>query len=964
MEQDIRRKFGFAAAVGLLVLVLAGLLGGAGFFLESLAQAVDRVERNIGDRLRRAGVLAYWDFDDARPRDRVSRDGIVTGGTRLVAGRNGAARFFPPGQHGVIRTTLPLASLGRRFTFSCWLRFPDEIPNQQIFQYLAVRDGKLILQLPRQTPLAWPIAIKGRFFHAAFTVDRDAERAVLYIDGVQTGDLRLESLTRVNESVCFGQDRLTPPPTFTLDEVSLWDRALAPPEIRRLSRLRWPLVVDNAFFVTIALRLAETARDSYRALLLAADLLDPSLHESRIYASGLPSYALALSGADIKEFNKYFNEQAENGLNAPGTSKKRTVEVLAGGSRRRATMELVAGDYGGPQASAKRAIRLGFLSDDDEPERTLLIRPIEGTPFLLDVLAGRLARTCGVPAAPPELCAVSINGTFEGLSLCSEVSREQGPYWLSVPGQTQALLRRLPVFRDEALGEFDRLAAGWKNVLRSDRKSPLSSREMLTGLSAQRRLLEKTLTDRTARSDAALVALVTDRLREDLFLGGNPHAGLVVGDLDLSVRRINGADLSFSSLTPATLGSDGQIFPPEAAAAPAGLRVTITAGAAVRTRDLSFVVLPGRRRIPVLRVESAGDPPIRDTVPSLTEFIEGDNRRSGLLEGNVRLRGNTSLFAPRNQKKYYRVELDRPYDVPGVGRIRRLLLISGWKDKTLMRDRLSYDLFRSFSEPGKPRYSPHARLVELVVNGDYKGLYNLVDRVDAGLLDLGEVSGGADRPVLYKATGSGASFEIPNRDSYIQQVPDWRDGEYWGPYEKLIAFVGQATPEMFKRDVERVIDVDNVIDFEILLALTANVEGPDYNLYLARGAGAAARFFIVPWDYDVSFSSATIPSNELIRRLHSDLPGYSRRVAERWRTLRKDRLSEPGLMDRIDGLEAEMLEGVERNYRRWPPTEGETWEGMVPQLRAYLRGRLPLLDAWFAGKPAAAPGVVHQGDTP
>lgn len=964
MSQDIRRKIGFAAVAGLVVLVLAGLLVAGDFLLDSLAQGVNRREQAIGSRLRGVGVLAYWDFDDVRLRDRVSRDGLVTGGTRLVAGRNGSARFFPPGEHGVIRTTLPLRSLGPSFTFSCWLRFPEEIPNQQIFQYLTVRDGKLILQMPRQEALVWPIAAKGRFFHVAFTVDRDTGRAVLYIDGEPVGDLHLQSPSHPGEFLLFGQDRLTPPPAFVLDEVSVWDRLLAPQEIRRLSRLRGSLALDKAFLSTVALRLATATRNFYRGFLLAADLFDPTLHESRIYSAGLPSYALALSGADVKEFNKYFNRQVENGLSAPGTSKKRTVEVLESDRRRRASMELVAGDFGGPADSTKRAFRLEMLSDDDEPERTLFIRPIEGTPFLVDVLAGKLARTCGVPAAPPELCVVSINGTFEGLFLCSEVSREQGPFWLSVRGQSLALLQRLPVFRDEVLGEFDRLAAGWKSILRSDRKSPLSSRELLNGLDAQRRLLEESLTDRTTRSDTALVARVADSLREDLFIGSNPHASLLVGDLDLAARRINGADLSFESLTPATLDNDGRISPAAGEAAAAGLRVTISSGDAVRTRDFSFVVLPGGRRIPLLRVQAAGEPRSRDTVPSLAEFIESDNRRSGLLQGNIRLRGNTSLFAARNQKKYYRVELDRAYDVPGVGRTRRLLLISGWKDKTLMRDRLSYDLFRSFSEPGKPRYSAHARLVELVVNGDYMGLYNLVDRIDAGLLELGKASGGANRPVLYKATGSGANFTTPNRDAYVQQEPSWRDGEYWGPLEKLIAFIGQSTPEVFRMGIERMIDVDNVIDFEILLALSANVEGPNYNLYLARSAGAAARFFIVPWDYDISFSSDTIPANNIIGRLHADLPDYSRRVARRWRELRKDRLSETGLMRRIDALEAEMVEGVERNYRRWPPTEGETWEGMVPQLRSYIRERLVLLDAVFAWPPVAAPVSAKKGETP
>lgn len=961
MDQGVRRKVRFAAAAGLVALALAGLLGGADFLLDALARAVDLGERGVGGKLRRAGVLAHWDFDEVRPRDLVGRDRVVTGGTRLVGGHRGSARSFPPGEHGVIRTPLPLPSLGLRFTFSCWLRFPEQVPNQQIFQYLAVRDGKLLLQLPRQESLAWPLTVRSGFFHVALTVDEDAGRAVLYVDGNQVGEMRLQSPAHAGETLCFGQDRLTPPPSFTLDEATVWGRPLDAPEIRRLSRLRWPLAFDKALPAVVALRLAETARDFYRAFLLAADLFDPSLHESRVYSAGLPSYALALSGADVREFNKYFNEQAENGLNAPGTSKKRAVEVLAEGRRLKASMELVAGDHGGPEGSSKRAFRLELLSDEGEPERSLFVRPIEGAPYLVDVLAGKLAGACGVPAAPPALCVVSVNGVFEGLSLCSEITREQGPFWLSAPGQSLALLLRLPVFRDEVLGEFDRLAAGWKTVLRSDRKSPLSSRELLSGLRAQRRLLEQTLTDRAVRTDAALVERVAERLGEEMFLGGNPHAGLVVEDLDLSLRRVNGAGLSFASLTPATLGDDGRVFPPEGGAAPARLRVSVGSGGAVRTRDLDFVVLPARRRIPILRVQAAGAPPIRATVPALTEFIEPDNRRSGLLEGNARLRGNTSLYQARNQKKYYRVELDRPYDVPGVGRTRRLLLISGWKDKTLMRDRLAYDLFRSFSEPGKPRYSPHVRLVELVVNGDYKGLYNLVDRVDAELLRLGRAKSGTAPPVLYKATGSRANFKTPERDSYVQQEPDWRDGEHWGPYEKLIAFIGQSPPEVFRSEVERIIDVDNVIDFEILLALTANGEGQNYNLYIARGAAADARFFLVPWDYDVSFSMSYVPGNHLISRLRADLPDYSRRVAQRWRTLRKDRLSEAGLMERIDGLTAEMIEGVERNYRRWPPTEGETWEGMVPQLRSFIRARLQLLDGRFSWPPPAGPGTVDKG---
>ena len=152
-------------------------------------------------------------------------------------------------------------------------------------------------------------------------------------------------------------------------------------------------------------------------------------------------------------------------------------------------------------------------------------------------------------------------------------------------------------------------------------------------------------------------------------------------------------------------------------------------------------------------MDAAGDPPAGATVASVAEFVEGDGRRSGLLEGRIRLRGNTALFRERNQKKYYRIVLDQPYDAPGIGRTRRLFLTSGWRDVTLMRDRLAYDLFRSFSEPGKPRYSPHVQTVELVVNGDYKGVYNLMDRVDADLLEFGKGARGRRPPRALQGQG-------------------------------------------------------------------------------------------------------------------------------------------------------------------------------------------------------------------
>ncbi|HEY5997668.1 MAG TPA: LamG domain-containing protein, partial [bacterium] len=521
----LRSRLPALVAAGLVLAAIVGLVARADALLDLLAGSVARADAAVGNRLSAAGVLAYWDFDEVRPRNRVSGRDVETGGTRIVRGRYGSARAFRPGRQSFVRTDVPLPALGPQFTFSCWVRFPEKVRNQQIFQYLAVAGGKLVLRLPGQKPLAWPIeAAPGRFRHVAFTVDEAAGTARLYIDGEPQGSLALQPLVHKSLQLCFGQDRWTPPAAFALDEVSVWARALSPEEVRALARQRRSLGTSRAFARLAALYAARTFRDTYGALLLAVDLFNPLLHESRIYSAGLPSYALELSRNDVRHFNAWFNDTADNGLNAPATSDKRKVDLLVRGRRRSAVMELVAGRQTGPETSSKRTFTLELLDADGEPERKLLLRPVEGAPYLLDALAAKLARDSGLPPVAPEIVAVSTNGSFDGLYLAADLSGDKGSFWRGEAEQWRELITRLPFFRDQALAEFDRIAGRLKAPLCSDRKSPLTSREIVHEIRRQRRLLEDAALDRTPRSDEALVARVADFVREEIFLGDNPHA--------------------------------------------------------------------------------------------------------------------------------------------------------------------------------------------------------------------------------------------------------------------------------------------------------------------------------------------------------------------------------------------------------------------------------------------------------
>jgi hypothetical protein len=517
-------------------------------------------------------------------------------------------------------------------------------------------------------------------------------------------------------------------------------------------------------------------------------------------------------------------------------------------------------------------------------------------------------------------------------------------------------LDRLPVFGREVLRGFDDLARRYRWALWSDRHSPWTSAEMRQAVRDQRDLLAQHLGERKAeqRSDRAVVDKVCAALTPQVFLERNPMPESVLSDLDFSVRQINGAEVTFTSLTPEALDDRGHIVR-GAEPRPAAVRVAVRCGQVEGAVTLNFTLAGAGQRLPILTVKVAGA--VSEHVPALclTRLVEANGRAGEVREGEIHIRGNTARV--KTVKHYYEIEYAKPHGVAGLVESRHLLLTSMYRDPALMREKLAYDLFRSFSRPGQPRYAPHLRLIELVVNGEYAGAYAMTDRVDADLLGFGAGDADPDTPpVLYKAVGATANFRAITRDAYIQKVPRWRDVPYWGPYDELMTFIGTSDTNTFRARVEQVIDVDNAIDVELLLSLTCNAEGCNFNLFIGRRGGPGERFFIVPWDYDMTFWWEIKPTNYLIERLHTDLPEYLPRLKARWQELRSDVLSDAAVNARIDEMDALLNGGAaERNYRLWPLRDPKiSHEREVQILRGWVNQRLQRMDRNMAGiKPVA-----------
>ena len=372
--------------------------------------------------------------------------------------------------------------------------------------------------------------------------------------------------------------------------------------------------------------------------------------------------------------------------------------------------------------------------------------------------------------------------------------------------------------------------------------------------------------------------------------------------------------------------------------------------------------------LPVLKIDAKDPIVAAPKVPCTVQWtnLPGETGESETLRGVVRIRGASSQGY---DKKSYALTLETPSQWLGLRESKHWILQAAAVDRSLMRHKLSYDLFRSLSSDAGKRYATASKFVEVEVNGRYNGAYLLMERVDRALLDLHSFDPALpSHACIYKAEDHAANFSEPGHGGFEQQEPEPDAGAYWEPLDDFNQFVSRASDPDF-RDPERGIaarlDLDNAIDFQLLVLLTSNTDGITKNFILARDAALPdappPRFFFVPWDYDATFgrnwdATRVGPdlwlSNRLFDRLH-DLAGFRQRFAARWTQLREREFSVAAIHGLIDENVRTLGDAAPRNATRWRTFDGPypdrlSFDQDIAQMKEWVAARVEWLDTAIA----------------
>ncbi|MBR5301307.1 MAG: CotH kinase family protein [Clostridia bacterium] len=313
----------------------------------------------------------------------------------------------------------------------------------------------------------------------------------------------------------------------------------------------------------------------------------------------------------------------------------------------------------------------------------------------------------------------------------------------------------------------------------------------------------------------------------------------------------------------------------------------------------------------------------------------------------VHLRGASTLLF---EKKSYRLEFTRERDgsakkiersVPGFGLANDIALLPCWHDETKMRDRLNWDMWAALRADDDPFGARKTGYVEVFQDGEYFGLYLMVEPVDIReeLALSGEnrlASDSVYRTAALNFARDREYYEHPHRANagyelyYAPAGANTFDRRFAAlmPYIELTKM---ADDEAFAARALELFDAQDMLRYALMMQGAAIADNFFNNMYLwahpTQDGGVQYR--LGPWDLDVSWGFEQHEIGEeferwlffpvLDRMLNLDVGGIRQKAYDMWQEMRAGIFSMEYLEAKIEQYTLELGESgaLMRDAERW-----------------------------------------------
>ena len=405
--------------------------------------------------------------------------------------------------------------------------------------------------------------------------------------------------------------------------------------------------------------------------------------------------------------------------------------------------------------------------------------------------------------------------------------------------------------------------------------------------------------------------------------------------------------------------------------------------------------------LPLLLIDTYGneipDEPRIDAYMGIINNSSGVNHVEDVYNGydghiTIERRGNSSQW---NDKRPYRFETvdengeNNNVSLLGMPEENDWVLYAPWQDKSMVRNILAYKLSNDIG-----RYAPKTKFIELYLNGNYEGVYVLMEkikrdnnRVDISKLNSDEISGDdvtggyilkfdwyytGDQIGGFQSNIDGMVYNYhypkpcdiaPEQEKYIV--------EYIDNFENIMIMDNYADPIS---GYPSTMNVESFVDFILLQEMAKNVDAYRLSTYIYKDKESIDdRLTAGPiWDFNHGYGNCDYGQTWEVENwlLEYNPEGgdqlsfwwellwqdenFQAKVSERYTELRSNVFSEEHINAIIDSLVYVLGDAVERNFTKWPILGRyvgpnyfifDTFDQEIEYLKSWTSDRLSWMDS-------------------
>lgn len=346
----------------------------------------------------------------------------------------------------------------------------------------------------------------------------------------------------------------------------------------------------------------------------------------------------------------------------------------------------------------------------------------------------------------------------------------------------------------------------------------------------------------------------------------------------------------------------------------------------------------------------------------------------------IKGRGNSTWELP---KKPYRLKTFKSVSIGGMPSSKHWALLANFEDKSASRTKLASDLANYLGVSYAPRSIP----VELVLNGEHKGAYELIEviKIDSNRIDITTINtknditaGGIIFEVNLRQdeaynfnTNTGVPISIKEPDDLNAKTQDIITKHY----NYVVDILNTAEGALFGNNFAdtavgyaKYFNVQAAITWYLTEEILKNFDIGEYSVFKYIDTKNKNKITYGPiWDFDLSAGVREGPTgfkakveNTWMRRFFED-PNFEQSVKDKWNSSRARLLTN-------------MISSVNQNARKLKNSQAANasiWEGFlrpndksfiedVNYLKAWLYERVQWLDAQWSDTPILYNAIVQD----